>query len=198
MTDTIVYDRREPVLSWAAIVAGSLVALATSAFLTVLAAGFGYDLASGALETRRSLAAFSPYLGAGAAAIQVVSAALGGYLAGRLRHHWTTAHVDEAHFRDTAQGLVVWALATVAGLLLSALVIAPYAADLAPPAAVAAGAGPQSTADLARAAQVAAQASFFTAVGMIASAFTAAVAARIGGMHTEHMHVARRVEATAP
>jgi hypothetical protein len=193
MTDTIVYDRREPVLSWAAIVAGSLVALATSAFLTLLAAGFGYDLASGVLETRRSLAAFSPYLGAGAVAIQVISAALGGYLAGRLRHAWTTAHLDEAHFRDTAQGIVVWALATVAGLLLSALVIAPYAADLAPPAAVAAGAAPTTAADAARAAHIAAQAAFFTAIGMIASAFVAAVAARVGGLQTEHMLV-KRVE----
>jgi hypothetical protein len=53
-----------------------------------------------------------------------------------------------------------------------------------------------TAADSARAAHIAAQAAFFTAVGMIVSAFVAAVAARVGGMHTEHMH-GRRAEVVA-
>jgi hypothetical protein len=189
MTDATVFDGRpriEPVLSWSAIVAGTLVALASSVFLTVLASGFGYDLAAGALASRRSLDAFTPEIGAGAIAIQVVSAALGGYLAGRLRPAWTFAHLDEAHFRDTAQGLIVWALATVIGLVLTALVVAPYAEMLSPAAAAAA------PADAERAAHIAAQSAFFTAVGMLLSAFIAAVAGRIGGLQTEHMHLKGR------
>lgn len=183
MTDTMTYAGRgpiEPALSWSAIFGGALVAVATSIFLTVLASGFGLDLASGAVASRRSLDAFTPELGAGAVLIQVISAALGGYLAGRLRHVWLAAHADEAHFRDTAHGLIVWALATLAGLVIAALVIAPYAAQLSPAAA--------APADPVRAANVAAQSAFFSAVGMVLSAFIAAVAARIGGMHTEHMH----------
>src|ERR1700683_4694990 len=89
----------EPALSWSAIVAGAFVTRAASVLLPLLAAGFGYDLAVGGLSTRRSLAAFTPELGAVAVAIQVVSAGLGGYLAGRLRHPWLNAHGDEAHFR---------------------------------------------------------------------------------------------------
>ena len=187
MTNATSYDSRaapEAALSWSAINAGALVALATSVFLTLLAAGFGYDLAGSALASRGSLAAFTPELGAGAVAIQVISAGLGGYLAGRLRHAWTAAHDDEAHFRDTAQGLIVWALSTVAGVLLVALVIAPYAAQLTP--------APAELGDPMRAAHIAAQSAFFIAVGLLLSAFTAAVAARIGGLHTEHMHGKRR------
>src|SRR5579862_2969211 len=105
----------EPALSWSAIFAGALVALAISEFFNLLAAGFGYDLASG-LSSPSALTAFTPEAGAAAVAAQVIAAAFGGYLAGRLRHPWFHAHTDEAHFRDTAQGLIAWALATVAGL----------------------------------------------------------------------------------
>lgn len=175
---------REPALSWSAIIAGAFVALATSLFLTLLAAGFGYDLAAGGLSTRRSLAAFTPELGAVAVAIQVVSAGLGGYLAGRLRHPWLSAHSDEAHFRDTAQGLITWALATIAGLVLAATIITPYAEQLAG-AAAATDAG----ADVVRSAHIVVQSAFFTGVGMLLSAFIAAVAARIGGLRTEEMHL---------
>jgi hypothetical protein len=188
VTDTTLYTGRlhaEPALSWSAIAAGSLVALATSVFLTVLASGFGYDLVSGALASRDSLAAFTPALGAGAVAIQVVSAGLGGYLAGRLRHPWALAHTDEAHFRDTAHGFIVWALSTLASFLLVALVMAPYAAKLAPVAAETS----LSPDDAARAAHILAQSEFFAAVGMLVSAFIAAVAGRVGGLQAEHMHL---------
>jgi hypothetical protein len=178
----------EPALSWSAIFAGAFVAVSTSVVLTLLAAGFGYDLAAGAIATRRSLMAFSPELGAGAIAIQVVSAALGGYLAGRLRHPWFSAHTDEAHFRDTAQGLITWAIATVAGLVLAASVITPYAEQLA----AVTPATTTTAADAARAAHVLVQSAFFAGVGMVLSAFTAAVAGRIGGLRTEDMHIKGR------
>ena len=175
----------EPALSWSAILAGAFVAVATSIVLTLLAAGFGYDLAAAAVYTRRSLTAFTPELGAGAIAIQVVSAAFGGYLAGRLRQPWLSAHTDEAHFRDTAQGLTTWAIATVAGLVFAVSVITPYAEQLA----AATPATATTTADAARAARVLVQSAFFAAVGMILSAFTAAVAGRLGGLRTEDMHM---------
>jgi hypothetical protein len=57
---------------------------------------------------------------------------------------------------------------------------------LAPAAAAAPPADPD------RAAHIASQSAFFTAVGMVLSAFVAAVAARIGGMQTEHMHAKGR------
>ena len=191
MTDVTTYNGRihlESALSWSAIIGGGLAALAISVLLTLLASGFGYDVAVGALASRRSLETFSPQIGAGAIAIQVVSAGIGGYLAGRLRHPGLSAHTDEAHFRDTAQGLLAWALFTVLGLALTALVIAPYAEHLGPAAVTEA-----LTADeAARAAHILSQSAFFAGVGMLLSAFTAAVAGRVGGLRTEDMHLKAR------
>jgi hypothetical protein len=179
----------EPEISWSAIIAGATVALATSLLLTLLAAGFGIRFAFGGLAWRGSLEGFSPIFGAGAIAVQVVSAGFGGYIAGRMRHQWFTVHPDEAHFRDTAHGLLAWALSTVVGVVLAATVLIPYAEQLAAPTAPSV-----LTADEAlRAANIAMQAAFFTGVGMFLSAFIAAVAARLGGLQNEDMHAKGRV-----
>jgi hypothetical protein len=55
--------------------------------------------------------------------VQWISSALGGYIAGRLRTKWSGVHADEVFFRDTAHGVLAWALATliVAGSLGSAV-----------------------------------------------------------------------------
>jgi hypothetical protein len=45
--------------------------------------------------------------------VAVMSSAIGGYLAARLRTKWTSVHTNEVFFRDTAHGLVAWAFATV-------------------------------------------------------------------------------------
>ena len=47
--------------------------------------------------------------------IAMMASSVGGYLAGRLRSGWTGVHGDEVYFRDTAHGLVAWALASVLG-----------------------------------------------------------------------------------
>jgi hypothetical protein len=44
---------------------------------------------------------------------QLAASGLGGYLAGRLRTRWRDTHRDEVHFRDTAHGLLSWAVATL-------------------------------------------------------------------------------------
>ncbi|HEY1751776.1 MAG TPA: hypothetical protein VGG29_10960, partial [Caulobacteraceae bacterium] len=136
------------------------------------------------------LAGFTPMAGAAAVAVQAISAGLGGYLAGRLRHPWPSAHLDEAHFRDTAQGLIAWALAAVIGLVLTATILGPYAEQLAAFTG-AAPAADAAAADPVRAAHVFAQSAFFAAVGMLVSAFVAAVAGRVGGLRAEEMHERR-------
>jgi hypothetical protein len=100
-------------VSWGAVIAGAFVAAALSLIMLALGAGFG-------------LSAVSPWSNVGIAAsmvgavaiiwlvvIQVTTSALGGYLAGRLRSRWLTIHGDEVHFRDTAHGLVTWAVGVV-------------------------------------------------------------------------------------
>ena len=172
----------EPV-SWSAVLAGATASVALSTLLTMLAAGFGYVLAPAGLASRGSLAAFTPAVGAGAVAAQVVSAALGGYLAGRLRPAWTASHTDEAHFRDTAHGFLAWAVSTLVGVALVAAVLSPYAGSLAETTTASTPAP--------HAADVAAQSSLFIAVGMLLSAFAATVAGRLGGLRNEDMHARR-------
>jgi hypothetical protein len=57
----------------------------------------------------------------------VMSSAVGGYLAARLRSKWAGLHTQEVFFRDTAHGFIAWAFAT----LLSAGVLSSAAAYLA-------------------------------------------------------------------
>jgi len=186
-------ERPLPAISWSAVWAGAVVAVAASILLSLAATGVGFDTGLPGIVTRSSLQAFEPRIGAGAILIQVLSAALGGYVAGRTRSIWTGLHDDESHFRDTANGLVAWAVATVAGVLLAILVLAPYAADLAAGAVpVPVPVPPPTPADAERAAHIASQASLFIAIGMLLSAFVSAVAARIGGLRHEEMHLRPR------
>ena len=179
----------EPALSWSAIIAGAFVAVAMGVLLTFAGQGLGFPLIFAGLATHGDLTNFNPALGAGAVGVQVICGGLGGYLAGRLRHPFLVAHDDEAHFRDTAQGLIAWAVAALASVLLAALVLIPYAQSAAGAAPVAV----QAPADIARAANIANQASLFMAIGMLLSAFVAAVAGRIGGLRSDEMHTRRRL-----
>src|SRR3982074_1737151 len=109
-------DEVQSAVSWPAILAGAVAALAISLVLMGLAAGFGLKLASPWPGAHPSLSRFTPILGAWMMGVQVLSSALGGYLAGRLRTKWLNVHTHEVHFRDTAHGFLVWARSTVAGL----------------------------------------------------------------------------------
>ncbi len=174
-------------ISWGAIWAGAAVAVAASVVLTLAAAGLGFAVSYSPLGSRGSLSGFTPEVGAGAIVIQVLASALGGYLAGRLRTIWHSVHDDEAHFRDMAHGLVAWAVATVAILVLASAVLGPYAESLS--FQVAAQPETPTPEQLQRAANLAAQSALFMAIGMLLSAFVAAVTGRIGGMRNEHMHL---------
>jgi hypothetical protein len=48
--------------------------------------------------------------------VQWLSSGVGGYLTGRMRTKWAGTHTHEVFFRDTANGLVMWALTTVLGV----------------------------------------------------------------------------------
>jgi hypothetical protein len=58
---------------------------------------------------------------------QILAFAMGGYIAGRLRTKWVDIHTDEVYFRDTAHGLLVWAV----GIVLMAAFLASAAAMFA-------------------------------------------------------------------
>jgi hypothetical protein len=116
-TDTPVFTRPTHIdssgVSWGAVIGGAFVAAALSLILLALGAGFGLSAVSPWSNIGASAASM------GAAAIlwliitEAISSAMGGYLAGRLRSRWRSIHTDEIHFRDTANGFLVWAVAVV-------------------------------------------------------------------------------------
>jgi hypothetical protein len=102
-------------VAWPAIIGGAFAAVALSLILVALGSGFG-------------LASVSPWFNAGASAttftvmtavwlivVQWLASGLGGYLTGRLRTKWVGLHTHEVFFRDTANGFLSWAVASVIG-----------------------------------------------------------------------------------
>jgi hypothetical protein len=177
-------EEGQSAVSWSAIFAGAAASLAAAIVLLALGAGFGLKLGAPWPIAGASADSFNPTLGAILVTVQVLSAALGGYLAGRLRTKWINVHSHEVHFRDTAHGLIVWAVSTVAGVLLAVTVLAPVAGHMAPAMAAAAAAQLEPV----RAENLAAQASLFMGIGLLLSGFTAAVAAGLGGLRRDEMH----------
>lgn len=100
-------------ICWAAIFAGALAAVALSILLFMLGVGLG-------------LSSVSAWSGQGVegdtlgwtaiawlAVTQLISAGVGGYIAGRLRIRWLGLETNEVYFRDTAHGFLAWSLATL-------------------------------------------------------------------------------------
>ena len=122
MVDTVIVEN-EPApssaVSWSAILAGAAVSAGLSLILLAIGSGIGFSVtnpwSNGAAATTTKAATVA---GIYITVTAVMASAVGGYLAGRLRHLWLGTHPHEAFFRDTAHGLVSWAVATVAGAIL--------------------------------------------------------------------------------
>jgi hypothetical protein len=104
----------KPAASWAAIAAGAFVSVGASFILLALGAGLGFASVSPWSNQGVSATTFTVATAIWLIVTQWVSAALGGYIAGRLRVRWVGTHSHEVFFRDTAHGLVTWAVATAA------------------------------------------------------------------------------------
>lgn len=129
-TLTEVPGRNESLLSgvsWQAVAGGAFVSASLVLILLALGSGLGFSSVSPWANSGASAATL------GKAAIlwliltQILSSAMGGYLAGRLRTKWANVHTDEVYFRDTAHGLLVWAVS----LVLSAAFLVSTATTLA-------------------------------------------------------------------
>jgi hypothetical protein len=113
-----------PAVSWGAIFAGALSAAALSFVLLAIGAAFGLSVTSPWDFTGREAGEAVAVAGIGTAIFLVVVHALasgvGGYLAGRLRSKLIGLRGDETYFRDTAHGLVVWAVSALVTILMIA------------------------------------------------------------------------------
>jgi hypothetical protein len=99
--------------SWPSIFAGAFVAASATVILVALGSGIGFASTSPWSGYGVSVATFAVSTAIWLIVTQWIAAALGGYIAGRLRTRWVGTHTHEVFFRDTAHGLITWAVATV-------------------------------------------------------------------------------------
>jgi hypothetical protein len=168
---------------WGAIIGGALGAIAISIILFTAGSGFGLSTVEPWSFANRAPETFAIGAAIWLIVMQWLSSAFGGYLAGRLRAKWIGSRTDEVLFRDTAHGLLAWALATVIVAALFTL------GTLGTSAAVVATEGAPATnaaAALAEEARkVAANFSIVTAISLLVGAFIGAVAGALGGFHRD-------------
>lgn len=107
-------------VSWPAIAAGALAALALTLVLLWFGTGMGFSVVSPWSNSGVSGTTFKIGTGLYLVVVAMISSAVGGHIAGRLRTPWYGIHRNETYFRDTAQGFLAWALASVIGALLLA------------------------------------------------------------------------------
>jgi hypothetical protein len=89
------------------------VAASASLVLFALGSGLGFSAISPWPGHGVTAKAFAVTTAIWLIVMQWVSSGLGGYITGRLRTRWIGTHTHEVFFRDTAHGLVMWAVATV-------------------------------------------------------------------------------------
>src|SRR5271170_1333459 len=91
-------------IAWPAILGGAFAAAALALILVALGSGFGLASVSPWPNSAASATTFTIIAAIWLIIVQWVSAALGGYLTGRLRTKWVGVHTHEIFFRDTANG----------------------------------------------------------------------------------------------
>ena len=100
-------------VSWGAIAAGAVGAAALTLLLIAFGAGLGLSAVSPWSDSGVSASTFKTGTGIYLVCVAVMSSAVGGYLAARLRTKWIGVHTHEVFFRDTAHGFIAWAFATL-------------------------------------------------------------------------------------
>ena len=102
-------------ISCSAITGGAFATAALSLILLALGSGFGLASVSPWPNSGASVTTFTAMTAIWLIIVQWISSGLGGYLTGRLRTKWVGVHTNEVFFRDTAHGLLAWAVAAVIG-----------------------------------------------------------------------------------
>ena len=100
-------------VSWGAIAAGAVGAAALALLLIAFGAGLGLSTVSPWSDSGVSASTFKTGTGIYLVCVAMMSSAVGGYLAARLRTKWIGVHTHEVFFRDTAHGFIAWAFATL-------------------------------------------------------------------------------------
>jgi hypothetical protein len=172
---------------WGAIFGGALGAIAVTIILFTAGSGFGLSALEPWTFANEPPETFVITAGIWLIVMQWLSAAFGGYLAGRLRARWTGLRTDEVLFRDTAHGLLAWALATliVAAAFTVGASLAGTAAAVVQGTPAPAEAAEAAAAITEEAREAAANFSIFTAISLLVGAFIGAAAGGLGGYHRD-------------
>jgi hypothetical protein len=107
-------------VSWAAVLAGAVAAIAVTFILLELGLGLGLTTVSAWDSLGSSVTRFAAVTAVWLILVQWIASGIGGYIAGRLRTKWVGVHTDEVFFRDTAHGFLAWAVASLAGVAIFA------------------------------------------------------------------------------
>jgi hypothetical protein len=119
LSDPLIAGRKNVVesaisaVSWPAIIAGAFAIAAVALILLALGSGLGFASVSPWYNSGPSATTFGVLAAVWLLVVQWISAALGGYVTGRLRTKWVGVHTDEVYFRDTVHGFLAWAVAAV-------------------------------------------------------------------------------------
>jgi hypothetical protein len=111
VTSSVSNEANSSGVSWSAVIVGAFVTAALALILLALGTGVGLSSVSLWSNTGLSASTISKAAIVWLIVMQVISLAMGGYLAGRLRTKWANIHTDEVYFRDTAHGFLAWAVA---------------------------------------------------------------------------------------
>jgi hypothetical protein len=160
-------------VSWGAVIAGAVAAAALALLLIAFGAGLGLSAVSPWSDSGVSASTFETGSGIYLVIVAVMSSAVGGYLAARLRSKWVGANHNEVFFRDTAHGFIAWALAT----LLSATALISVTGYLANGTAAGAGGAASQATHSVNPADIYVDKLFRPAITQPASASTSAPAA---------------------
>src|ERR1044071_2453578 len=87
-------------INWAAVVAGAVASLAITLILLWFGMGMGFSVVSPWSGSGVSAGTFKIGTGLYLVVIAMISSAIGGHIAGRLRMGWESAHPNEVYFRD--------------------------------------------------------------------------------------------------
>ena len=170
---------------WGSIVGGALGAIAVSIILFTAGSGLGLSTVEPWSFVNRAPETFAVGAAIWLVVMQWLSAALGGYLAGRLRSKWIGTRTDEVLFRDTAHGFLAWALATV--IVAALFTLGTLGAGAAAATGGAAAAAQAATASSTEAQEAAANFSIITAISLLVGGFIGAAAGGLGGYHRDEM-----------
>lgn len=117
-------------VDWPCALGGATLAAAVSSLLLAFGSGLGLSMLSPWPAERMNGTLFGIVMIIWTVFVPLLSFAVGGYFAGRLRRPWQNLATEEVAFRDAAHGALVWAASVVIGAVLLAM-LASGAANVA-------------------------------------------------------------------